>query len=329
MKNSIRRGIFLFVVFTAAAYFLIFIFYLKDLPQNISIDFRLTHICGIMLLFSVSVVFNILRVFFLGKIFSKTFTFYDSSLFTLGGVLLALITPFQAGGMPFQLYIMSKRSISPGEGSSILISRGLQSVVVFIVTIPFTLTFFSHLLTGSMVANLIKYFLMLYSVLFVVTATVLSFTERIKRILTEKKMNVRLRNALFKVLDEVVNFKKAIYAMFTKGIKESIFSLICTFISLYAGFALTYFIVLMAKGSTDFFLSFNIQFILTYLSAFVPTPGSSGVAEGGIALLYSQIVPKQQILLFIFLLRLVTTYIPALLGLFLMFGKKSILQEMK
>lgn len=329
MKGKIRRGVVLFLVFTVIAYAAIIFLYLRGFPRNVGTDFRLAFVLGALALFSISTIFNILRVFFLGRIFSKSFTFSDSASFTLGGVLLALITPFQAGGMPFQLYIMSKRGISPGEGTSILVGRGVQSVVVFAATIPFTMLFFSSLLSGGMVHNLLKYFLILYSVLFFAVGIVLSFTSRIRGAVNAGRINEKIKKVAIKILDEVQNFRKGIQMMFTKGLKESMISLLCTFISLYASFALTYYVVMIAKGKNDFFLSFNMQFLLTYLSAFVPTPGSSGVAEGGIALFYSQIVPKSATILFIFLQRLVTTYIPAFLGLLLMFGKRGILSELK
>ena len=329
MKDKIKKGLFLFVIFTAAAYAIIFFFYLKGVPKNAKIDFNWIFISGIIILFIIYHYFNILRVYFLGRIFSKKFTFYDSASFTLGGVLLALITPFQAGGMPFQLYIMSKRGITPGEGTSVLISRGLQSILVFIVTIPFTMIFFSQLLSGSMVAMLLRYFMILYSILFLTAFILIAFTGRIKKYFESKHVNKKLLGFIFRILDEVINFKKGIISMFTKGLKENLISILCSFIALYAGFAVTYFLVRMVYGRDDFFLAFNIQFILTYLSAFVPTPGSSGVAEGGIALLYSQVVAKEQIIFFIFLLRLITTYIPAFLGLLLMFDKKNVFREMK
>ncbi|HAV92301.1 TPA: hypothetical protein DCW38_03880 [candidate division WOR-3 bacterium] len=329
MKDKITKGLFLFVIFTAAAYAIIFFFYLKGVPRNAKIDFNWVFISGIIILFVIYNYFNILRVYFLGRIFSKEFTFYDSASFTLGGVLLALITPFQAGGMPFQLYIMSKRGIAPGEGTSILISRGFQSILVFIVTIPFTMIFFSQLLTGSMVAMLLRYFMILYSILFLTAFILIAFTNKIKKYFESKRINKKVLSFIFRILDEVINFKKGIISMFTKGLKENMISILCSFIALYAGFAVTYFLVRMVYGRDDFFLAFNIQFILTYLSAFVPTPGSSGVAEGGIALLYSQVVAKEQIIIFIFLLRLITTYIPAFLGLLLMFDKKNVFREMK
>ncbi|MDD3802926.1 MAG: flippase-like domain-containing protein [bacterium] len=329
MNDRIKRGVVLFLVFTVIAYAAIIFIYLRGFPKNAEMNFRWDFILGAFFLFAVSTLFNILRVFFLGRIFSKSFTFSDSASFTLGGVLLALITPFQAGGMPFQLYIMSKRGISPGEGTSVLVSRGVQSVFVFAATIPFTMFFFSNLLSGGMVENLIKYFLVLYSILFLTVGIILAFTSRIKSGVSEGRMNEKIKKAVLKILDEVQNFRRGMQIMITKGLRESILSLLCAFISLYGSFSLTYFIVMMANGKNDFFLSFNMQFLLTYLSAFVPTPGSSGVAEGGIALFYSQVIPKSATLPFIFIQRLVTTYIPALMGLLLMFGKKSILKEIK
>lgn len=329
MSNKIKKGIFLFLVFTGIAYAAIFIFYLKGMPKNVKIDWNIIYICGIIALFIIYNFFNVLRVYYLGRIFSKEFTLNDSALFTLGGVLLAVITPFQAGGMPFQLYIMSKRGIKPGEGSSILIARGLQSVLVFIVIIPFTMIFFSNLLSGSMVSMLLKYFMILYSAIFIIIGLILFFTSNIKKWIAHSINNARLNRFFMRIIEEVSGFKTGMQSMMTRGWKENLLSVVCTFIALNAGFAMSYFIVRMVYGRDDFFLAYNIQFILTYLSAFVPTPGSSGIAEGGIALFYSQIIAKDQIILYIFLSRLITTYIPAFLGFLLMFDKKNIIHDLK
>ncbi len=316
LKSKIKKGLLLFFIFTLSAYIIIFFFYVKDTPKNIKIHFEFLNLFAIILLFFLSNFFNILRVYFLGKIFNREFNFSDSYIFTLGGVLLALITPFQSGGMPFQLFLLSKKKINLGNATSVLLMRGFQSVIVFILTIPFMLIYLQNVLSTSYVGNLKKYFMIIYSFAFTILIFIVIFNNKLKIILEKKLSDNLLKKILIKIVNFFSNFTGGIKTIFTDGIKENIISLISTFISLYSYFALSYFVIKLFNSDVDFMKAFSLQFLLTYLSAFVPTPGSSGVAEGGTALFFSQIVGKENILIYIFLFRLISTYIPAFLGLF-------------
>ncbi len=292
---------------------MIIIFFLQDIPNDISLNISVSNILIILLLFIGINVFNILRVHELVKTFTDKFTLKDSVLFTMGGVFLGLITPFQSGGIPFQVYLMNKRGISPGEGTSLLFIRGIQSFLVFLVTVPFTFVFFSFLFNNRLVNALFKYLLSFYLVLIAVIIITIFLTEFLRKLFSRIRFE-KVKNILLKILDEAENFKKGMLMFFNKEKKHFIISLIYAFVSLYLLFSITHFLILLVVGESNFTLSFNIQMLLTYLLAFVPTPGSGGFAEGGGALFYSLLVPKSKILLYIFLWRIITTYLPSLIG---------------
>jgi len=313
MQNKIRTGILLFLLFTTIAYAAIILIFFKSVPKEFHLYFNFYTIAGIIATFLIFQFFNILRVHELAKIFTKDFTFEDSSLFTLGGILLALITPFQSGGMPFQMFLFKRKNVSLGASSGILMMRGLQSVLVFLATLPFTMFSFSYLFKGKMVEILLKYFLSLYITIGVILVILLVFTKKLKTFFADKP-NTKFYRVMRRIMAETENFKSSILIFFRSGLKHTLISTLWTFISLYAGFSMAYFITLLVGSNPQFFLVFNIQMILTYLTAFIPTPGSSGVAEGGTMLFYSSIVEKNSILIFIFISRVLTTYIPSLLG---------------
>ncbi|MEO0288160.1 MAG: lysylphosphatidylglycerol synthase transmembrane domain-containing protein [candidate division WOR-3 bacterium] len=316
MKNRVKAGLLLFFVFTLSSYILIFFLYVKNFPENLRVNFDIYNIFFIVLFFLLSNLFNILRIYFLGKIFNRNFSFSDGYIFTLGGVLLALITPFQSGGMPFQLFLLSKKGINLGNATSVILMRGFQSIMVLVLTLPFMLFYLQNVFSTEYFRNLITYFIVIYSLILFIIVLIILFNERLK-ILVEKTFKENpVKKILIKMIEFFSNFTEGVKTIFTKGIKENFLSLLSTFISLYAYFALSFFVIKLFNVKVDFFKAFSLQFLLTYLSAFVPTPGSSGVAESGMALFFSQIVGKENILLYIFIFRLVSTYIPAFLGLF-------------
>lgn len=316
MKQNIKKGLLLFFIFTISAYILILFFYVKSFPTNVRLNFEFTNIIALFFLFVSYNLFNILRVYFLGKIFNKNFNFSDSYIFTLGGVLLALITPFQSGGMPFQLFLLSKKEINLGKATSIILMRGFQSIVVFVVTIPFVIVYIQNILSTSYVKNLLKYFIFLYSLITFLIFIIITLNEKVKIFIRKKMRDGYLKKIFISTFEVISNFFEGIKVIFSEGVKECFLSLFSTFISLYSYFALSFFVIKLVNENTNFFKAFSLQFLLTYLSAFVPTPGSSGVAEGGMALFFSQIVGKNNILIYIFIFRLLSTYLPAFFGLF-------------
>lgn len=318
LKSKIRKGIVIFLFSTAAAYGIILYFFLSDKPQAVSLNFSPGIIIGLIASFLIYNLFNILRVYQLAKVYTNTFTFLDSTIFTLGGVFLGLITPFQSGGIPLQLYLMTRRGISPGNGASLLFIRGVQSFLVFLFTLPFTLIFFSQLFSGGLVAGLIKYLVFFYATVMAILFFVAVFTERIQRF--TRKLKGRFGAFLARTADEISNFKSGLMAVVKTGKKHFFISIGWITISLYACFSMAYFIVMLTGGKNDFFLAFNIQMLLTYLLAFVPTPGSSGFAEGGAYMFYSNLIPENSVVMYIFLWRLINTYLPAFIGCIIMFA---------
>ncbi|MFO7814442.1 MAG: lysylphosphatidylglycerol synthase domain-containing protein, partial [Halanaerobiales bacterium] len=60
----------------------------------------------------------------------------------------------------------------------------------------------------------------------------------------------------------------------------------------------------------------TLQVVVVFLMYFAPTPGASGVAEGGYSLLFRQIVSKNDVFPLIFYWRFFTKYIGMIIGVF-------------
>ena len=87
-------------------------------------------------------------------------------------------------------------------------------------------------------------------------------------------------------------------------------------------FTLFMFPVILIRGlsssiSTSQIIS--IQILLTFITYFAPTPGATGVAEGGFTLLFSNFVGKSDIVSLTFLWRFFTMYLGMLIGLIIFY----------
>jgi len=65
----------------------------------------------------------------------------------------------------------------------------------------------------------------------------------------------------------------------------------------------------------SFFTVMFYQIVITFFMYFTPTPGATGLAEGGYALLFSQFVSKTDIVPLLFFWRFFTIYIGIISGL--------------
>ncbi len=65
---------------------------------------------------------------------------------------------------------------------------------------------------------------------------------------------------------------------------------------------------------TALFFVLAFQVVVTFFMYFAPTPGATGVAEGGFGLLFSQLVQKQDIVVLTLAWRFLTIYVGVVIG---------------
>ena len=239
MKKRIKIGVLLLFFCTLIAYITLTAVFVRDVPSLSILDLTWNRVIFIAVLFILLYVFNSLRVFELAKAFTSTFTFKDSLIFTMGGIFLGLITPFQSGGIPFQIYLLSKRGVHAGEGASLLFIRGIQSFLIFLITIPFTFIFFSHLFDNNLVSALFRYLLGFYISVIIIIGIAVLFTEGLKRLVCKIKHR-GLKEILLKVLGETNNFKYGLVNYLKQAKLHFVFSTVYTALSLYLMFSMTY-----------------------------------------------------------------------------------------
>ena len=101
----------------------------------------------------------------------------------------------------------------------------------------------------------------------------------------------------------------------------------CLFLLLLFSFSILLIKALGYQVPISTILAFQV--VVTFFMYFAPTPGASGVAEGGYGLLFSQFVQKQDITLLILSWRLLTIYIGVVIGIIVtyreIFNRKKVI----
>ena len=256
-------------------------------------------------------------------------------------IFLSNITPFATGGAFAQIYFLNKKHISIGDATAATTIKTVLPIIFFFITTPIILLTDKNLFQIVPRGNNLIYILSL--VLIYILATygfykILKNTNIMKRNLSKvlallehkriisKKWAEKFRNNSFLEIDIfALNIKR-----FLKGKKKYIL-LSIIFMLLYL-FTLFMFPVILIRGLNSSISTSRIVFIqilLTFVTYFAPTPGATGVAEGGFTLMFSSFVEKNDIVSLTFSWRFFTMYLGMLIGMIIFYLEiaKNKLQE--
>ncbi|MCD6571376.1 MAG: flippase-like domain-containing protein [Deltaproteobacteria bacterium] len=241
-----------------------------------------------------------------------------------GGLLFSGITPFEFGGGAYQILLMNKKGLSSAESTAIITTKGLLAMIVLLVMAPVVLCLYPGVLPHSA-----------FKYLMVVTCTLMSISSTIMVISCLRPMIVtstghKILSVFFKAhiihRPTKTRWDKAwsvwadqchssFITIFRKG--SGIYmtaATICTFVFLLGQFAVAPLLLIGAGIHIDMWQLILLQFPLTVLLYFIPTPGSSGVAEGGFYVIFASFAPPVLIGMLTLMWRFLTFYLGMILG---------------
>lgn len=244
-------------------------------------------------------------------------------------IFLSNITPYAAGGGFAQIYFLNKKHISIGDATAATTIKSILPVIFFFVTTPIILITNKNLLkvvpdSGNYLyigLLIISYILATYGCYKLIKKPKLikKFVYKILYILENKKFisNGKFKSLRKKIFSEIDVFIHSI-KRFSKGNKKYIF-LSIFFMVLYLLSLFMFSVILMSglRSSTSPLDIILVQVVLTFITYFAPTPGATGVAEGGFTLIFSKFVQKKDIVSLTFWWRFFTMYLGMLIGLML------------
>lgn len=237
-------------------------------------------------------------------------------------MFLSSITPTVTGGEPLLIFQLTQKDMSLGKATSVMLVRGILIISIIAVAAPVIVYFHGELIQNIILKNLFRYIavLLFLVVIFFIYASFnpLKSEEIIHKICLwiEKyqflakyvdKLEHKLRvwiDDFSATLKEFIKYKKKILLA---GSTLSVVSLSSNYLIAYAilkglNYHLPVLQVLMA------------QFVLYFLLYFTPTPGGTGVAEGGFYAMFVASVPRHLLGIFVILWRFFTVYLWVAIG---------------
>jgi hypothetical protein len=250
---------------------------------------------------------------------------WESTKIVIANQFLAGITPSMAGGEPVRIYLLNKDGMSIGGSTAAVFGERLLDAVFILILIPFAFFIFkdkpgiSYISLGLTI-GIIVFILLIILFLYAVfrpnkTKSFLIFiSKKLSRFSKKKEGEIKI---ISWISHEVDNFHDSMMC-FSEHKKALLLASIITVIFWSTGFLIAS-TLLLGLGLPPFFIeSYAAQVLLIVIIMMPTTPGSSGVAEGSIFVLYGVLLtnPDSYSLLgvFVILYRFITYHMNVIVG---------------
>jgi len=297
------------------------------LPPSILTAKNLTILGVLLLLYFLS---DGLRLYCVIRALGTRISFFYILKLVFVNIFISNVTPMATGGGFIQIYFMTRKGMSLGQATAATSLRTmLAALILFILTPiiiwidPSQFSMFSthkllYLITIVSVGFLAIFWIVLFKIRVVKRWLLqLLLLLRILRILSPKKY----RKLYVKLSAELRSFSKGFKTYFQGNPRWAILSVVSTalFLLLLFSFSIVLVRAMGYQASTWTILAFQV--VITFFMYFAPTPGATGIAEGGYALLFAQLVQKQDIAPLVLSWRLLTIYIGVIIGMVVTFAE--------
>jgi uncharacterized protein (TIRG00374 family) len=231
----------------------------------------------------------------------ETISFALSMKLTLINYFGSAVTPMQGGGCPFQMYMMHKRGIGIGKSTAITLVHTILTMFILGIAIPLAIIFkvdFPRF--GWLSRGFVFYVITVVALIWFVVLLSLFRPNLIKRVFkTIARLAVRaglLRRermiALTKrVGKEIDAYNQIVRDFVTIGRCHFLLGVLAGILQMAAYLSVMPCIIWAVGTPVMYMECVLFQALFLFLLYFIPTPGGSGAAEGGAAVIFSAFVP--------------------------------------
>lgn len=274
--------------------------------------------------------FDGLRLLFVFKTIGTEVSFILMLKLIFINVFASGVTPLATGGGFAQVYFLSRNNVSVGIATAATAIRTVIASVLIFASVPLILTMEKGLNAIITIQHGILYSLLLifvYILLFyillkkknILKNIVIGFIKLLNKIHIIK--DEKLESMKISVDKEIEIFMQNIL-LFWRGRKVYVFlSILSSCVYLFVLFFFPYVLLKYMGIDVHILTVLSIQVLITFLIYFTPTPGGSGVAEGGFALIFSHFVTSGFVPPLTLYWRFLTMYLGMIIG-FVLFYKE-------
>ena len=251
--------------------------------------------------------------------------------FSMGIVLTWLnyfgsaVTPMQSGGGPFQVYVLYKKGVPIGKGIAITLIRTMLTVLILSLVVPTALFLEPSILEASpFLKGLVFYVFAVIGCTWIFILFTILRPGSLKRlgkiaILWMKRLNLVKSNqrviGCFQWLDrEVDNYIMNFRLAFRSGKGWMLLATALSVLHLLLVFTVLPILMSAVGLPYSYTQTLATQAVFMFVLYFIPTPGASGFAESGGALLFGTLMPWNMAGIMAIIWRFFTEYLSIFMG---------------
>ena len=310
MSKFARRFLLLFVLVVGISFAVIYTTVDINTLHNLT-RFHSWSLLLALLAVGLGMFFDGSRLMHLVKISNEKITLYQAVQVIFGNYFLALLTPGATGGAVAQVMFLRHAGVPTGKAAVLVIVRTLLSIFFLALCMPFIFLHDEGIVPGVsndiLMAVTLAAFL---GIVFIVVGARRGFLDYIV-VWIARRLRDKKRHQLFglyrdtkSAISLLLGAPRQMLVVFA----ESGLNLLCIYAIVPC--------LLLGLGVTDadWYTVMGRMIFLNMLLYFSPTPGGSGIAEGGFVLLFAATVPAGTVGIIAVCWRLIAEYLPFLIG---------------
>ncbi|MEW5803258.1 MAG: flippase-like domain-containing protein [bacterium] len=237
-------------------------------------------------------------------------------------MFLSSVTPTVTGGEALMVYQLTQKGMPLGKATSVILLRGMLIISIIAIAAPVIVYFHGDLIQNIILKNLFRYIaVFLFLIVMFLVYTMLNplkgeevihkvclWVERWKPF---AKYAERLEKKLNIWIDD---FSSCLKEFFKSKKKILLAGSMLSTVALSANYLIAYVIMKGLNHPVPVLRVLMVQFVLYFLLYFTPTPGGTGVAEGGCYAMFAASIPNHLLGIFVILWRVFTVYLWVILG---------------
>ena len=305
---------FLFLILLVLVISGIVIYSTVDIHTLRNLDkFQPWSIALAILAVSLGMFFDGSRLMHMVKISNEKITLYQAVQVIFGNYFLALLTPGATGGAVAQLMFLRHAGVPTGKATVLVIVRTLLSILFLVFCMPFIFMHDAGIIPGVSNETLMGITLTAFAVILAIIVGARRGYLDYVVVRCSKRMKNERRRKFFAFYRDT----KSAISLLSKAPRCMLLVLLESGLNLLCIYAIVPCLLLgLGVTDADWYTVMGRMIFLNMLLYFTPTPGGSGIAEGGFVLLFSETVPAGTVGIVAVCWRLIAEYIPFLIGLY-------------
>ena len=266
---------------------------------------------SLVLAIALGMFFDGSRLMHLVRISNERITLYQAVQVIFGNYFLALLTPGATGGAVAQVMFLRHAGVPTGKAAVLVIVRTLLSIFFLALCMPLIFLHDEGIVPG--ISNDVLMAITLAAFLGIILIVISARRGYLDYLVVH--LARRLRECRRRKLFALYRDTKSAISLLLDAPRQMLIVFIESGLNLLCIYAVVPCLLLgLGVVDADWYTVMGRMIFLNMLLYFSPTPGGSGIAEGGFVLLFAAVVPAGTVGIVAVCWRLIAEYLPFLIG---------------